>query len=391
MTDGPLSHIKVIDLAQARAGPTCVRVLADMGADVIQVVRPGRNPSQTALTNFDTENLHRNKRSIAVDLHKDEGRDLLLRLVKTADVLVENYRPDVKHRLGIDFETLSAINERLIYGSISGFGQTGPYAGRPGVDQIVQGMSGLMTVTGPPGSGPWRVGIAVADLAAGMFLAHGILVAIIERERSGRGQWVTTSLLESMIAMLDFQAARWLIGKEVPGQAGNDHPTVFPTGVFDTSDGQINIAATSDRMFRDFTAAIGLPALADDGRFKDPRARGRNREPLRELCQAKLVERTSSEWIEELNSVGVPCGPILTIDKAFEDPQVSYLHMAQEIESRHFGKLSLVRSPIGLSRTPPEVREAAPRPGEHTAEVLREQGLDAAEIASLAAKGVIGA
>lgn len=388
---GPLSHLKVIDVTAHRAGPTCVRLLADMGADVIQVTRPGEGRSDADFPNFDSENLHRNKRSVAIDLQRPEGHALFLRLVRDADVLVENFRADVKYRLKIDYQTLSRLNPRLVYGSISGFGQDGPYAKRPGVDQIAQGMGGLMSITGPPGSGPWRVGIAIADLCSGMFLAHGILAAIIERERSGRGQWVHTSLLEAMIAMLDFQATRWLIGKEVPGQAGNDHPTVFPMGVFQTADGQINIASGGGRMLRDFLHVLGLDHLLEDERFADARSRSRHREEFRAACQERLLTRTSEEWIEAMNAAGVPCGPILTIDQVFANPQVQHLAMAQAVESPHYGLLRLVRSPMQLSRTPASVRSAAPRPGQHSRQVLREHGLDDDEVESLIASGVVGA
>ena len=387
---GPLDGIRVVDLTQARAGPTCVRVLADMGASVIQVVRPG--PAQGfegGLPSFDRENLHRNKRSVAIDLQTEAGRDVFLRLVRDADVVVENFRPDVKHRLGIDYETLSAANERLVYGSISGFGQTGPYASRPGVDQIAQGLGGLMSITGPPGGGPWRVGIAISDLAAGMFLAHGILAALLERERSGKGQWVQTSLLEAMVAMLDFQATRWLIGREVPPQAGNDHPTLFPMGVFETADGPINVAASGGRMWRDFLEVIGRQELADDERFREPASRARHREELREACQEALRQKPSAYWIEALNAAGVPCGPILSIDQVFEDAQVRHLGLAQAIASPHFGSLAIVRPPLTLSRTPASLRRAAPLPGEHTAEVLREIGFEDGEIERLKETGVV--
>jgi len=386
---GPLSGTKVVDLAQARAGPTCVRILADLGASVVQVVRPAAGSFDSGLPSFDRENLHRNKRSVAIDLQTEEGRGVLLRLVRDADVVVENFRPDVKRRLGIDYEALSAINERLVYGSISGFGQTGPYANRPGVDQIAQGLGGLMSITGPPGGGPWRVGIAISDLAAGMFLAHAILAALLERERSGKGQWVHTSLLEAMIALLDFQATRWLIAKEVPPQAGNDHPTLFPMGVFETADGPINIAASGGRMWNDFLKVIGRSDLAEDERFRDPQTRRRHREELMEACNEALRRRPAAEWIEALNAAGVPCGPILSIDAVFADQQVRHLGMAQTVESPHFGALAIVRSPMNLTRTPPSLRRAAPQPGEHTAEVLRELGFDDGEIERLLARGVV--
>ena len=385
---GALEHIRVIDVTAARAGPSCVRILADLGASVIQVTRPGEGGVDSGLADPDRENLHRNKRSVMIDLQKPQGQQLFLRLIENADVLVENFRPDVKYRLKIDYDTLSSVNPRLVYGSISGFGQDGPYGHRPGVDQIAQGMGGLMSVTGPPGSGPWRVGIAICDLAAGMYLAHGIMAALLERERSGAGQWVQTSLLEACVALLDFQAARWLIEGDVAGQAGNEHPTVYPTGVFPTLDGAINIAATGDRAFTNFVTAIGLPDLAADARFKDRRTRAQNRPALRDICEAKTRDFGSDELIDKLNDAGVPAGPILTIDEVFANPQVQHLRMAAEVEGAR-GKLSLVRPAFNLSRTPPSVRSAAPVPGEHTREVLAEFGLDAAEVEALATQGVI--
>jgi len=387
---GPLAHIKVLDLCHARAGPTCVRVLADLGAQVIQVVRPSEGEVDASLPNFDRENLHRNKRSVAIDLQSDAGRDVFYRLVRDGDVVVENFRRDVKYRLKIDYETLKAINPRIVYGSISGFGQDGPYAARAGVDQIAQGLGGLMSVTGPPGGGPWRVGIAVADLGAGMFLAHGVMAALIERERSGLGQWVHTSLLEAMIAMLDFQATRWLIGGEVPPQAGNDHPTGFPTGVFPARDGVINVAATGDRMFRDFLRVVGAEHLADDERFATSRARAGHRDELRAEVEGKMRQFTRAELIERLNDAGVPAGPILSIDQVFSDPQVEHLGLAETVQSDLFGPLRLVRAPMRLSRTSTSLRRAAPTPGGDTVAVLREFGYGQEEIAALEKSGAVG-
>ena len=387
---GPLAHIKVIDLTHARAGPTCVRVLADHGAQVTQVMRPDPGGFDASFSGFDRQNLHRNKRSAFVNLQSEDGRSVLYRMVKDADVVVENFRAEVKHRLKVDYETLRKINPRIVYGSISGFGQDGPYGKRPGVDQIAQGVGGLMTITGPPGGGPWRVGIPISDLCAGMYLAHGVMAALLEREVSGEGQWVHTSLLEAMIAMLDFQATRWLIAGEVPPQAGNDHPTSFPMGVFPVKDGHINIAASGDRMFLDFLKVIGAEDLAKDERFAKRQARGKNRPELRALVEAKTKTWDSEALIDALNAVGVPSGPILTIDKVFENPQVKHLKLAQEVESPRLGKLTLVRSPVRLSRTSTALRSAAPVPGGETDEVLKEYGYSAAEIARLKASGAVG-
>jgi crotonobetainyl-CoA:carnitine CoA-transferase CaiB-like acyl-CoA transferase len=334
--------------------------------------------------------VHRNKRSIAINLQSDAGRSVFYRLAKDADVVVENFRADVKHRLKVDYETLKKINPRIVYGSISGFGQDGPYGKRPGVDQIAQGVGGLMSITGPPGGGPWRVGIPISDLCAGLYLAHGVMAALIERVRSGEGQWVHTSLLEAMVAMLDFQATRWLIDGEVPPQAGNDHPTAFPMGVFPVKDGMINIAASGDRMFGDFLKVIGAEELMKDERFRTRKSRGAHRPQLRALVEEKTRTWESETLIEALNAVGVPCGPILTIDQVFANPQVQHLGLAQTVESERLGKLTLVRSPVRLSRTSTALRRAAPVPGGETDEVLKEYGYTPDQIAELKASGAVG-
>jgi crotonobetainyl-CoA:carnitine CoA-transferase CaiB-like acyl-CoA transferase len=385
----PLEKIRVIDLTRARAGPTAVRQLADMGAAVIKVeAREDLDGDATPL-GFDFLNLHRNKRAMTLDLKQPRGREILLRLVAAADVLVENYRPDVKHRLGIDYETLSRINPRLVYGSISGFGQTGPYRDRPGYDQIAQGMGGLMSITGLPGQGPVRVGIPVADLTAGLFLAQGVLVALLERETSGRGQWVHTSLLQAMVTMLDFQAARWLIDGEIPPQAGNDHPTGIPTGVFTTADGHINVAASSQEMYRRLCTAIGAPELIDDPRFKTLADRSRQRKQLNAELDRILAGRSSAEWIAILNRAGVPAGPILNVKDVFENEQVQHLGLAQPVTHPVRGELKVQAPPAVLSRTPGAVRTAAPTRGQHTDEILGELGLTREEIERLRQDKVI--
>ena len=390
MTQAPLSHIRVVDLSRVRAGPTAVRQLADWGADVIKVESvEGDSGLGGARHGPDFQQLHRNKRSITLDLKNPDGLAVLKQLVDRADVVVENFRPDVKHRLGIDYETLSRTNKRLIYASVSGFGQDGPYQTRPGFDQIAQGMGGLMSITGLPGQGPVRVGIPVADLTAGIFAAMGILIAIIEREKSGEGQWVQSSLLGAQISMLDFQAARWLIGGEVPGQAGNNHPTSIPTGVFPTSDGHINIAAAGEPIFVRLCAALGKPEMAKDPAFATAELRLENREAINEAIGAITRYRTSAEWIEALNKAGVPSGPIYTIDGVFADPQVQHLNMTRKLPHAVLGEVELVGQPISLSRTNWELHSATPEQGEHSDAILAELGHDPASIARLRASGAV--
>jgi formyl-CoA transferase len=385
----PLAHVRVVDLTRARSGPTCVRQLADMGAQVVKVEARSDLDGDALRHGSDFQNLHRNKRSLTLDLKSPRGLEVLRRLVERADVLVENFRPDVKTRLGIDYPALSRVNPRLVYGSISGFGQDGPYRDRPGYDQIAQGMGGLMSITGLSSQGPVRAGIPVADLTAGLFLAQGILVALLERERSGRGQWVHTSLLQAMVTMLDFQATRWLMDGEIPPQAGNDHPTSIPTGVFRTRDGHINVAASGHTMFRRLCEALGVPALADDPRFATILDRSRHRQALNAELETVLVTRSGAEWIEILNAAGVPSGPILNVREVFENEQVRHLGLAQPVRHPTLGELRVQGLPAVLSRTPGAVRTPAPDPGEHTDDILAELGYSAEEIARLRKDGVV--
>jgi crotonobetainyl-CoA:carnitine CoA-transferase CaiB-like acyl-CoA transferase len=388
----PLARYTVLDLTRARAGPTCVRQLVDWGARAIKVEMPGGRAGDGMGGNrhgFDFQNLHRNKEGITLNLREPEGVAIFKRLARDADIVVENYRPDVKRRLGIDYEDLRAVNPRLIYGSISGFGQSGPYRDRPGVDQIAQGMGGLMSITGIPGQGPVRVGIPIADLCSGIFLAQGILVALIERETTGQGKWVHTSLLEAMLSMLDFQASRWLMSKEVPPQAGNNHPTGIPTGVFETSDGHINIAASGEDLYERFCKAIERPDLLTDPRFNTSRARSTNRDLLMELLMPVTRKKASAEWIEILNRAGVPCGPIYRIDEAFADPQVRHLQMAQPVRSPELGDITILGHPVshGAQRHP--IRMPAPELGQHNEPIFTGIGYTKDQLADLAKRGVI--
>ena len=382
-----LSRFRVLDLSRVRAGPTCVKQLADFGADVIKIESPPGVDANEGMggprDGADFQNLHRNKRSITLNLKLPEGREIFNRLAKKSDVVVENYRPDVKYRLGVDYESLKAINPRIILASISGFGQDGPYVSRPGFDQIAQGMSGLMSVTGEPGKGPMRTGAAIADLTAGWHAALGIMTALLEREVSGEGQWVQSSLLMSGIALLDFQAARYLVEGEVPPQVGNDHPTSMPTSAYTTSDGYINIGASGEGMWVRLCNSIGRPELLERAEFKGNSTRAKNRIALNAEINDTLKTKTSDEWIGILNDGGVPCGPIYTIDQVFADPQVRHLGAAAPIKHPKLGDIKLINQPATLSRTPATLATATPEIGEHTTEVLGEAGYSAAEIAHL--------
>ena len=388
-----LSHIRVIDLTRVRSGPTAVRQLADWGADVIKVEAPESVEPDGALGasrhTSDFQNLHRNKRSITLNLKQPEAIEILMKLVETSDVVVENFRPDVKERLGVDYESLKSRNPKIILASISGFGQDGPYAKRPGFDQIAQGMGGLMSITGAPGEGPMRVGIPVADLTAGLFCAMGIQTALLEREKSGLGQWVNTSLLQAQIFMLDFQAARWLSENHVAGQAGNNHPTSVPTGVFKTSDGSINLAVAGETIWKRFVEAVDKGEWLEMDEFKNAKERLKNRDYLNKLIEEVTITKTSDEWVEKLEKVGVPCGPINSIDKVFDDPQVKHLGIAQSIDTIPFGQTQLVGQPFNLSRSPSIMKQRPPEKGEHNEDVLLDLGYNSEELVELKSKNII--
>jgi formyl-CoA transferase len=389
----PLEGLSVLDLTAHRAGPTAVRPLADWGADVIKIEAPGSGGADaTGSTRhgFDFQNLHRNKRSMSLNLKHPDAHAIFMQLAAKADVIVENYRSDVKYRLKVDYDSVAKINPRIVYGSISGFGQTGPDATRPGVDQIAQGMGGLMSITGLPGQGPVRVGIPIADLTSGMFLAQGILLALMQRAQTGVGQWVHTSLLEAQIFLLDFQASRWLIAHEVPKQAGNDHPTGIPTGVFPTADGHINIAASGDALWTRFCKAIGWQEALAEPDYATGALRSKNRKVLNERLGAITRTKPSAHWLAALNQAGVPCGPINDIAGVFAEPQTQHLGIARAVHHPTLGDIRVVGQPINMSAAPqPEVLRPTPELGEHTDAILAGLGYDAAAIAGLREKGAI--
>ena len=386
-----LSRFRVIDLTQVRAGPTACRQLADWGADVIQVQMPEHMRGDDTLggqDGSDYQYTHRNKRSITLNLKEPEGIAVLKRLIAGADVVVENFRPDVKFRLGIDYETLSKDHPGLVYASISGFGQTGPLAQRPGFDQIAQGMGGLMSVTGMVEQGPMRVGIPIADLCAGIFAAQGVLVALLEREASGKGQWLHTSLLESMVYMMDFQTSRWLLDGDVATQAGNFHPTSIPTGVYKARDGYMNIAVFGSKIWERFCDILGAPEWVSDTRYHDKQGRSVNRDTLNAEINRRLAAQDRSYWIEQLNAGGVACGLINNMSEVFAEPQVQHLGMVHNVVSKHQGPQRLVGQPVQLERTPSTIARAAPRRGEHSEEILTELGLSAEDLARMKSTGV---
>jgi crotonobetainyl-CoA:carnitine CoA-transferase CaiB-like acyl-CoA transferase len=385
----PLSDITVIDLTIARAGPTAVRQLADWGADVVRVESPEGGFEAGGQTSPDYLNLHRNKRSIVIDLKNPDGQAVLHRMVKSADVVVENMRTPVKYKLGFDYQTLANINPAIILGSISGFGQDGPYSRRGGVDQIAQGMGGMMAITGLPGQGPVRAGVAIADVTAGLQLAIGILTALHERHTTGKGRWVHTSLLESMIGMLDFQAARWTVENDDPPQAGNDHPTLGPMGMYKTSDGYVNLAAPGGRLWDAFCSELGVVEWLEDERFSSVSARRENKIALNMLIEERLSQDTTEHWVVRLNEARVPCGPVNTVAETFSDPQVQHLGLAAPVSHPVAGEINILRNATNLEGVSNEIRSASPLKGQHSEELLTQFGFSDEEIDSLAHSGVV--
>lgn len=386
----PLRRLKVLDLTVARAGPTCVRHLADWGADVIRIEPPRTGVGEVGNRDgFDFQNLHRNKRAMELDLKSEKGKEIFFRLASDADVIVENMRAQVKFRLGVDYESVRRVNKRIVYASISGFGQDGPYGHRAGVDQIAQGMAGLMSITGEPGQGPLRVGIPIADLTAGNLLALAVMMALFQREETGEGRWVHTSLLEAQVFMLDFQASRWLLAGEVAKAAGNDHPTAIPTGVFPTEDRPITIAASSPRLWGRFCDALERPEWKEKPGWDTGEGRSKDRLAINKAISEATSRKPSLHWIEVFDGAGIPCGPINTIDQTFADPQVQHLGLARPVEHPRLGAQRIVGTPINLTGVEDRIRRPTPDAGQHTDEVLASLGYDADGIARLRSEGVV--
>ena len=380
-----LARFRVLDLSRVRAGPNCVRMLTDFGADVIRIEPPpGIDPNEAMFAanrqGGDFQNINRNKRSMTLNLKKPGALEILMRLVKDADVVVENWRPDVKKKLGVDYNALAAVNPRIILASISGFGQDGPYAWRPGFDQILQGMGGLMSVTGHAESGPVRAGLAVADMSAGLYTALGILTALLEREVSGKGQWVHASLLHAQIAMMDFQAARYLNDQDVPVQVGNNHPTSSPMGLFEGSDGVFNLGASGEGNWVRLCQLIDRPEWLTDPEFLDEPLRVKHRERLNDALAVIFKPKTVAVWVDLLNDAGVPAGPVYTVPQVFEDEQVKHLGVTTTLMTNFGKEMHYITQPVTLERTPSKVVAPAPGWGEHTDEVLQEAGYSADEI-----------
>lgn len=391
----PLSGVKVVDLTRVVSGPFCTMLLGDMGADVIKIEKPGDGDpvrEQGAIRNgfswyFAAHN--RNKRSLSLDLYKDEGKMILARLLEDADILVENYRPGTLERMGFDAARLKALNPNLVVCSINGFGGTGPYVGRPAFDFIAQAMSGFMSVNGFPDGPPMRVAPPLSDLVAGLYAAFGAVCALNHRRNGGGGQRVEAAMVNSLMSLLSFVGAQCLASGETPRRVGNNHAVVAPYGVFQAADGPIAVTPSHDRIFERFIAAIGLENLKDDPEFDTNAKRLANREKINAIVDAKIATRPAAEWIERLNAAGVPCGPIPTLAEAFADPQTQAQEMVIAVDHPGHGEVRMTGFPVKFSETPCRIRHPAPELGADTDDVLGELGYDPATIAGMRERGIV--
>ena len=392
----PLESIRVLDLSRALSGPFCTMILADLGADVAKVeplpdgeMIRGWGPFHEGIGVFYLS-VNRNKRSLAVDFRSEKGLRLLRRLATSADVLVENFKPGTTRSMGIDYESLRDDNPRLIYASITGFGTEGPYGEWPGLDQIAQGMSGLMSISGYADGEPTRVGVPIGDLVAGMWTATGISAAIAQRHTTGEGQMVETSLLASLVGMLCVQGQRYLSLEDVPGRAGNDHPVIYPYGSFTASDGLLNLAAPTQSMWASLCRLLDLESLREHPDYLDNSARSQNRESLRQVLNERLAARTAMEWTRELIAAGIPAGPVFNLDQVFSDPHVMHNGLVEEVEHPVIGSLRQLSNPLRMGSIGKNtVRSHPPLLGENSEAVLAAFGLSPSEIADLVDTGVV--
>ncbi len=391
----PLRGLRVLDLTRALAGPFCTTLLADLGADVIKVEALPAGDSSRLWGPFDGDcslyflSANRNKRSIAVDLRSDEGRKLLRDLVATSSVLVENFRPGVLASLGLDQEELRRIQPELIFSSITGFGNVGPERETGGFDQVAQGMSGLMSVTGTAAGAPTRVGIPIVDLLTGILAALGIAAAAVSRGTAKPVRRVETSLLESALSVMVFQAQRYLSLGEVPGRSGNDHPVLSPYGAFMAADGMVNIAVGSEKQWGALCRVLGNAEMSERALFSTASARVQNRDELQAAIESLLSKRSAGEWISRLRDAAIPCGPIYSMDEVFADPQVIALDLIQKISDADGRTYPLMRGPIRIDGDPADVRLPPPKLGEHTRQILQEVGISEADMARLLSAGII--
>jgi crotonobetainyl-CoA:carnitine CoA-transferase CaiB-like acyl-CoA transferase len=393
---GPLAGLTVLDLTRVLSGPYCAMLLGDMGARVIKIEQPGRGDDTRAwgppFINGESTyffSINRNKESVTLDFKTPDGRRILDQLIARADIVVENFRPGTLRRLGLDYESIRGRHPRLIYCSISGFGQTGPRSAQPGYDAVVQAEGGLMSVTGDAGGPPFRLGVAIADLTAGLLAVQGIALALFTRERSGRGQYVDVAMFDAVVSLLSYQASAWLNADYTPSRMGNRHPQIAPYDVFPAGDGDFFLAVGNDEQFARFCAATGLDALAADERFRTNPARVLNYPQLRDRLAVVLRERPRAEWLETLVAAGVPCGAVRDIPEVLADPQIDARAMIAAVEHAAAGTVRVLGVPLKLSETPGGVRSAPPLLGQHTDHVLQELGMSAQDIDGLRRRKVI--